>query len=157
MAGKFVLVRARNGGYRFNLLSSNGRVIASSEVYSTRAAALNGINSIRSTAPAAALDDQTAGATRTAARSAAAKKTAAKKTAAKKTGAKKTPAKKAPTTKAAAKKTAATRPPAKRAKKTSTSKAPAKSAAAKAADVVTNAVQTVTEKVSDVVEDLGRS
>jgi uncharacterized protein YegP (UPF0339 family) len=49
MPGKFVL-KKRSGGYHFNLPASNGRVIASSEHYESRAAALGGIESIRTNA-----------------------------------------------------------------------------------------------------------
>ena len=59
MAAKFVLTKNAGGKFHFNLLASNGRVIASSEVYNTRAAALNGIESIRKNAAGATVDDQT--------------------------------------------------------------------------------------------------
>jgi uncharacterized protein len=60
MAGKFVLTKTSSGQFHFNLLASNGKVIASSESYKTKAAALNGINSIRTNAAGAALEDKTA-------------------------------------------------------------------------------------------------
>ncbi len=47
MAGKFVLKKDAGGQFRFNLLASNGQVIASSEAYTTKAAALNGIDSVK--------------------------------------------------------------------------------------------------------------
>jgi uncharacterized protein len=59
MAGKFVLKKDAGGQFRFNLLASNGQVIASSEAYTTKAAALNGIDSVKRHAPAADTDDQT--------------------------------------------------------------------------------------------------
>jgi uncharacterized protein YegP (UPF0339 family) len=59
MAAKFVLTKNANGKFHFNLLASNGRVIATSELYNTRAAAMNGIESIRKNATGAALDDKT--------------------------------------------------------------------------------------------------
>ena len=59
MAGSFELTKNTSGGYHFNLKASNGQVIASSEVYTTKAAALNGIESVRSHAADATLDDQT--------------------------------------------------------------------------------------------------
>lgn len=59
MPAKFVLTKNPRGQFHFNLLASNGRVIASSESYNTRAAALNGIESIRKNAGGATLDDQT--------------------------------------------------------------------------------------------------
>lgn len=60
MAGKFVLKKDAAGQFRFNLLASNGQVIASSEAYTTKAAALNGIDSVKRHASDAEMDDQTA-------------------------------------------------------------------------------------------------
>ncbi len=51
MAGRFELYTDRSGGYRFRLKAGNGEVIATSESYRTKAAALNGIDSIRRNAP----------------------------------------------------------------------------------------------------------
>ncbi len=59
MAGTFELTKNASGGYHFNLKASNGQVIASSESYTTKAAALNGIDSVRSHAVDAALNDRT--------------------------------------------------------------------------------------------------
>ena len=59
MAGKFVLTKTASGNFHFNLKASNGQIIATSETYNTKAAALNGIESIRSHASEATLDDQT--------------------------------------------------------------------------------------------------
>jgi uncharacterized protein len=59
MAARFVLTKDASGRFHFNLLASNGRVIATSELYNTSAAALNGIESIRLNAAGAALDDKT--------------------------------------------------------------------------------------------------
>jgi uncharacterized protein len=59
MAGKFVLKTDASGQFRFNLVASNGQVIASSEAYTTKAAALNGIDSVKKHAPEAVTDDQT--------------------------------------------------------------------------------------------------
>ncbi len=58
MAAKFILTRT-DAGFHFNLLATNGRVIATSESYKTKAAALNGIESIKKNAPVAATVDQT--------------------------------------------------------------------------------------------------
>jgi uncharacterized protein YegP (UPF0339 family) len=60
MAGKFVLKKGPTGKYRFNLHSSNGRVIATSDAYETKRAALAGIESVRKHAAAAKLEDTTA-------------------------------------------------------------------------------------------------
>ena len=59
MAARFVLTKNASGRFHFNLLASNGRVIATGELYNTRAAALNGIESIRKNAAGAAPDDKT--------------------------------------------------------------------------------------------------
>ncbi len=58
MAGKFELKKTASG-YRFNLKAGNGEIIATSETYTSKAAALNGIESVRTNAPDAVLDDQT--------------------------------------------------------------------------------------------------
>ena len=46
MAGKFEIKEGR-GGYRFNLKASNGKVILSSEQYTTKSGALTGIKSVK--------------------------------------------------------------------------------------------------------------
>ncbi|HEY0539822.1 MAG TPA: YegP family protein [Actinoallomurus sp.] len=58
MAGKFVVKKTGGGKFHFNLVASNGQVIATSERYETKASALNGIESVRKNAPDAELDDQ---------------------------------------------------------------------------------------------------
>lgn len=58
MAGKFELKKTSDGQFRFNLKASNGQVIATSESYKTKAAALNGIESVKKNAPEAVTDDQ---------------------------------------------------------------------------------------------------
>jgi uncharacterized protein YegP (UPF0339 family) len=50
MAGKFELKSAKNGKFFFNLKASNGQIILSSEMYETRAAAENGIESVKKNA-----------------------------------------------------------------------------------------------------------
>jgi uncharacterized protein YegP (UPF0339 family) len=59
MAGKFVLKKGSSGKFHFNLLAGNGQVIATSETYESKAAAVNGIESVKSNAPGAEVDDQT--------------------------------------------------------------------------------------------------
>lgn len=61
MAAKFVLKKGSSGKFHFNLVATNGQVIATSEHYESKAAALNGIESVKKNAPVAELDDQTAG------------------------------------------------------------------------------------------------
>jgi len=53
MPAKFVLKQTSNKGFRWNLVATNGRVIATSERYETRRAAMNGIESTRKNAPTA--------------------------------------------------------------------------------------------------------
>jgi len=59
MSGKFVLRKGTKGGFHFNLLAGNGQVIASSEHYESKAAALNGIKSVQTNAPDATIVDET--------------------------------------------------------------------------------------------------
>jgi uncharacterized protein YegP (UPF0339 family) len=49
--GRFELKMSADGQYYFVLKSANYEVIAVSEMYTTKAAALNGIESIRNNAP----------------------------------------------------------------------------------------------------------
>ena len=59
MASKFVLQKGATGKYHFNLVAANGQVIATSEAYERKQAALNGIESVKKNAPTAQIDDQT--------------------------------------------------------------------------------------------------
>lgn len=47
MAGKYDLLRSSNGQFYFNLKAANGKVILTSQRYTTKAHALNGIDSVR--------------------------------------------------------------------------------------------------------------
>ena len=49
--GKFVITLRKNGEFQFNLKASNGQVILTSEGYTTKAACLNGVESVRKNAP----------------------------------------------------------------------------------------------------------
>jgi uncharacterized protein YegP (UPF0339 family) len=60
MAGKFVVKKGNSGKFHFNLVASNGQVIASSETYETKSSAMNGIESVKRHALDAEVDDQTA-------------------------------------------------------------------------------------------------
>ncbi len=51
MAGKFVLKKASNGEFHFNLKAANGEVILTSELYKAKAGAKNGIASVKTHAP----------------------------------------------------------------------------------------------------------
>ena len=57
--GKFVIKPAKSGGYVFNLKAGNGEIIAVSEVYNSLDACKNGVQSVKTNAPEAALEDQT--------------------------------------------------------------------------------------------------
>lgn len=56
--GKFV-VKATKIGFVFNLKAGNGEVIATSEGYTTEAACMKGVESVRKNAAEAKLEDQT--------------------------------------------------------------------------------------------------
>lgn len=53
MAGTFEMWVDKAGEYRFNLKAANGQVIATSQGYSSKASALNGIESVKTNAPGA--------------------------------------------------------------------------------------------------------
>ena len=59
MAGKFVLTKGKTGQYHFSLKAGNGEIIATSESYKSKAAALGGIESVKKNAGDAKVDDQT--------------------------------------------------------------------------------------------------
>ena len=56
--GKFVIKEVASG-IKFDLLATNGQVIATSEVYTTEAACKNGIESVKKNAVDAKFEDQT--------------------------------------------------------------------------------------------------
>ena len=56
MAGKFEVYKDKSGGYRFRLKAGNGETIASSESYTTKAAALKGIDSVKNNAGSDVVD-----------------------------------------------------------------------------------------------------
>ncbi|MGH9154677.1 MAG: YegP family protein [Acidimicrobiales bacterium] len=91
MPGKFCVKKGTTGKFRFTLCSTNGQVVATSEAYNSKAAAMNGLRAVQKLAGDAVVEDQTTkewaadeGARKTAA---TAKKAAAKKRAAAKTAA----------------------------------------------------------------------
>jgi uncharacterized protein YegP (UPF0339 family) len=59
MAATFVVKKGSTGKFRFNLIATNGQVIATSESYESKAAALKGVESVKKNAAAAPVDDQT--------------------------------------------------------------------------------------------------
>ncbi|XDD44804.1 YegP family protein (plasmid) [Leptospira sp. WS60.C2] len=59
MSAKFEMYKDKAGEFRFRLKAANGEVIASSEGYSSKQACQNGINSVKTNAASAEIDDQT--------------------------------------------------------------------------------------------------
>lgn len=59
MAGKFVLTKSDAGSFHFTLVSPNGEVIATSQTYTTKGAAQNGIDAVRRVSVDAIVDDRT--------------------------------------------------------------------------------------------------
>lgn len=57
--GKYIIKKSKNGGFHFNLMATNGQVIASSEIYNSLDSCKNGIASVAKNAPIANLEDQT--------------------------------------------------------------------------------------------------
>jgi uncharacterized protein len=59
MAGRFELYKDAARRFRFRLKAANGEIIASSEAYNSRASAQNGIESVKTNAPTASVEDLT--------------------------------------------------------------------------------------------------
>ena len=59
MPGKFVVKKGTTGKFRFNLLSTNGQVVATSEAYNSKASAMGGVRAVKALADDAAIEDQT--------------------------------------------------------------------------------------------------
>lgn len=59
---QFTLKTAKDGQTYFVLTAKNGQPIAQSEMYTTKAAALNGIESVQKNAPLAEVEDLTSAA-----------------------------------------------------------------------------------------------
>lgn len=127
MTGKIVLKKAGSGKFRFQLVSTNGKAVATSETHANKPAATRAIAAMRKALVGAKVEDQT---------TPTAKKTTAKKTAAKKT-AKKSPAKKTAAKKTTAKRSGAAKTSSARSasavRKTTAKRTTAKSAARKRA------------------------
>ena len=56
--GKYVVKESKSGPM-FNLKAGNGEIIATSEIYTSKAACLNGIESVKTNAHKAKIEDQT--------------------------------------------------------------------------------------------------
>lgn len=59
MAGKFEISKDKAGKYRFHLRAANGEIIAVSQPYGTRASCEKGIESVKTNAPSAKVEDLT--------------------------------------------------------------------------------------------------
>ncbi len=57
MAGKFEVYKDKQGKHRFRLKAGNGQVIAVGEAYESKSACLNGIESIKTNAPDAPVEE----------------------------------------------------------------------------------------------------
>ena len=58
VAMKFVVKKSANGEFRFNLVASNGQVVATSEGYKEKRSAMSTIESIKKNAGGASVEDQ---------------------------------------------------------------------------------------------------
>jgi len=56
---KFVVKKTSNEQFRFNLVASNGQIVATSETYTRKQSALDTIESIKNNAAAASIDNET--------------------------------------------------------------------------------------------------
>jgi uncharacterized protein YegP (UPF0339 family) len=112
MPAKYVITR-KGERYHWNLLATNGRVIATSETYNSKQAAMAGIRSVQKNGATDVIDTGERPANSTApAKTPAGKSAPAKKASATKAQAKAAPAKVAPAKKAAVKKAPAKKAPA---------------------------------------------
>jgi uncharacterized protein len=59
MAGKFEIYNDKGGEFRFRLKAGNGEIIAVGEAYESKAAAKNGVESVKKNAGDAAVVDLT--------------------------------------------------------------------------------------------------
>lgn len=59
MPAKFVVFKDTSGQFRFRLIAPNNEIIAASEAYTTKDACMNGIESVKTNAPVAEIEDQT--------------------------------------------------------------------------------------------------
>lgn len=60
MPAKFVVKKGPTGKFRFSLYAENGEIVATSEAYNSKAAALKGVAAVQRVAATATIDDQTA-------------------------------------------------------------------------------------------------
>ncbi len=57
MAAKFEIFKSKSGDFRFHLKAANGEIIASGQGYKSKAAAEKGIESVKTNAVAAKVED----------------------------------------------------------------------------------------------------
>ena len=57
---KFEVFKDASEQFRFRLVAPNGEIIASSEAYTTKDSCMNGIESVKTNASVAEIEDQTA-------------------------------------------------------------------------------------------------
>lgn len=58
---KFVVKKGSTGKFHFNLVASSGQTVATSESYTSKEAAIKGVDAVRRAAADAVVDDQTPG------------------------------------------------------------------------------------------------
>ena len=58
MAGRFVVVRDGDDGYRFQIEAEDGQLMATSEPYTSKSSALKGVEAIKRNAADAQIHDQ---------------------------------------------------------------------------------------------------
>ena len=58
MPAKFEVYKDASEQFRFRLRAANNEIIAVSEAYTTKAACMNGIESVKENAPVAEIEDQ---------------------------------------------------------------------------------------------------
>ncbi len=58
MPAKFEVYKDASGQFRFRLRAAKNEIIAVSEAYTTKAACMNGIQSVKTNAPIAEIEDQ---------------------------------------------------------------------------------------------------
>jgi uncharacterized protein YegP (UPF0339 family) len=59
MPAKFEVYKDASGQFRFRLRAANNEIIAVSEAYTSKAACMNGIESVKTNAPIAEIMDET--------------------------------------------------------------------------------------------------
>ena len=55
---KFIIRKSSNDEYYFNLYANNYKIIATSQMYESKSSCKNGIESVKTNAPIAEVDDQ---------------------------------------------------------------------------------------------------